>query len=373
MTSKNLVFDNGTGLSKIGIAGEDQPRFVFPTLTGYQKHDTRQAENFQYPDYDSHDEIWKIPELSLISPMEHGLIIDWPRMEEIWQYCYEKLKIPSKNQPIFLIDNNPLVPVGQREKIAEIFFETFKVPALNLSYQQVLTLYASGRTTGLVVNMGESGVSIVPIYEGFAVPHSIRHPTITGQNLTQYLQNLLAVRGYTFNLPRDMNIFHKLKEQMCYIALKPGKEFVMGDIHTPLEKTYHLPDGRSLTIGAERFMAPELYFQPSFFGSEDESLTERIYSTIQRCDIELRPELFQNIVLSGGLSMFPGLKERLHQELTDLVPEGIEIRLVTPPERQYSSWIGGSIIGSLNKNFSRLVVTQQEYLEQGPVAIRRFI
>jgi len=115
-----------------------------------------------------------------------------------------------------------------------------------------------------------------------------------------------------------------------------------------------------------------LYINPGAIGSEELPLDGLIYNMIQRCDIDLRRELYSNIVLSGGSTMFPGLKERLHKEITEMIPDTIEVKIVAPPERRYSVWIGGSILSSL-KTFSKLWVTKKEYQEMGPSSVYRCI
>ena len=254
----------------------------------------------------------------------------------------------------------------------EIMFNTFNVPALYVSMQAVLSLYASGRTTGLVIDAGDGVIHIVPIYEGFAISHAIKRIDIAGRDITAHLQKLLMSRGFKFISSAEKEIVRDIKERLCYVALEPEKEMKLAEKHQGLEKQYILPDGNTITIGAERFMAPEAFFNPQLIGREEEPLDEAIYGSVSACDIDLRKELYQNIVLSGGSTMFPGLKERLHKELSELVPENVEIRIVAPPERRYSVWIGGSILASL-KTFQRLWISKKEFEDQGASVAKRTI
>ncbi len=238
--------------------------------------------------------------------------------------------------------------------------------------QAVLSLYASGRTTGLVVDSGDGVTHVVPVYEGFAITHAISRIDIGGRDITEYLRRLLRTRGYSLTSSAEREIVRDIKERLCYVALDPDKELSLADKVSAIEKQYTLPDGEVITVGAERFLAPELFFNPGAVGSEEPPLHELIYQAIQDCDIDLRPHLYNNIVLSGGSTMFPGLKERLHKELVALVPESMDVKIVAPPERRYSVWIGGSILASL-KTFSKMWVTRKEYSEQGPKAVYRCI
>lgn len=374
VTGKPLVVDNGTGLSKNGYAGEDQPRSVFPTLIGYPKYQSIMSDVDHYVrEYYVGEEAMNLRGvLKLIYPIEHGVVNDWDAMEKVWHYTFHNdLRVNPSEHPVLLTEA-PLNPAKNREKFAEILFETFNVPAMYVSMQAVLSLYASGRTTGLVVDAGDGVIHIVPIYEGFAISHAISRIDIAGRDITEYLRRLLRQRGHALTSSAEREIVRDIKERLCYVALDPEKELKLAEKVSGMEKQYTLPDGETITVGPERFLAPECFFNPGALGKEEQAMDEAIYNAIQMCDIDLRKELYQNIVLSGGSTMFPGLKERLHKELTELVPENVEIRIVAPPERRYSVWIGGSILSSL-KTFQRLWVSRKEYQEQGPAIIRRAV
>jgi len=369
-----LILDNGTGFTKNGFAGEDQPRSVFPTVIDYPKHPVvmPDVEGWVREFYIGEEAMNLRGLLRLVYPIEHGQVQDWQAMESIWHYTfYNDLRLNPNEHPIMLTEP-PLNDNKNKEKMAELMFETFNVPALYISMQAILSLYASGRTTGLVVDAGDGVIHIVPVYEGFAISHAIHRTDIGGRDITDYLRRLLRQRGYSLSSSAEREIVRDIKERLCYIALDPEKELKLAEKISGTEKNYTSPDGNTLTVGAERFMAPELLFNPGVIGSEEAPLDELIYQMVQRCDVDLRRELFSNIVLSGGSTMFPGLKERLHKELTELVPETTEVRIISPPERRYSVWIGGSILGSL-KTFKKLWVTRKEYREIGSTAVYRCI
>ncbi|MHA1592054.1 MAG: actin, cytoplasmic 2 [Candidatus Heimdallarchaeaceae archaeon] len=372
--NKPLVIDNGTGFTKNGFAGEDQPRSVFPTIIGYPKYQIimTDVEHYVREYYIGEEAINLRGVLKLVYPVEHGQVQDWDAMERIWHYTfYNDLRVNPNEHPILLTEP-PLNKNTNKEKMAELMFDTFNVPAMYISMQAILSLYASGRTTGIVVDSGDGVTHIVPVYEGFAIAHAIHRSDIGGRDVTDYLRRLLRQRGYSLSSSAEREIVRDIKERLCYVALDPEKELKLAEKVSGMEKTYTLPDGETLTIGAERFMAPELFFNPGAIGSEENALDELIYRSIQNCDVDLRRDLYANIVLSGGSTMFPGLKERLHKELTELVPETMEVKIIAPPERRYSVWIGGSILSSL-KTFAKLWVTKKEYKEIGVTAVYRCI
>merc|ERR1712178_301914 len=207
----------------------------------------------------------------------------------------------------------PRNPKANRERMTQIMFETFNVPAMYVQIQAVLSLYASGRTTGIVMDSGD-GVS--------------------------------------------------------YTALDFDMEMKAAGESSDKEKTYELPDGNIITVGSERFRCPEVLFQPSFIGKEASGIHDTTFQSIMKCDSDIRKDLYANVVLSGGTTMFTGIGERMTKELTALAPSTMKIKVVAPPERKYSVWIGGSILSSLS-TFQQMWISKGEYDESGPTIVHR--
>lgn len=369
---KPIVIDNGTGISKNGYAGEDQPRSVFPTLIGYPKYTSimTDVEHYTREYYIGEEALQLRGVLRLSYPVGHGIVEDWGAMEKIWHYTfYTDLRVDPGEHPILLTEP-PLNPRPNREKMCEIMFETFNVPALYIAMQAVLSLYASGRTTGLVCDSGTGVTHVVPIYEGFALTHAISRLDLAGRDITEYLMRLLRQRGYALTTSAEKEIVRDIKEKLCYVALDPEKELKLAEKVSGMEKSYMLPDGETLTVGVERFLAPEVFFNPGAVGKETLPMDEIIVEAVSKCDIDLRRDLYSNIVLSGGSTMFPGLKERLTKEISEMIPENVEVKIIAPPERMYSVWIGGSILASL-KTFQKMWVTRKEYKDVGPTVVHR--
>lgn len=369
---KPIVIDNGTGISKNGYAGEDQPRSVFPTLIGYPKYTSimTDVEHYTREYYIGEEALQLRGVLRLSYPVGHGIVEDWGAMEKIWHYTfYTDLRVDPGEHPILLTEP-PLNPRPNREKMCEIMFETFNVPALYIAMQAVLSLYASGRTTGLVCDSGTGVTHVVPIYEGFALTHAISRLDLAGRDITEYLMRLLRQRGYALTTSAEKEIVRDIKEKLCYVALDPEKELKLAEKVSGMEKSYMLPDGETLTVGVERFLAPEVFFNPGAVGKETLPMDEIIVEAVSKCDIDLRRDLYSNIVLSGGSTMFPGLKERLTKEISEMIPENVEVKIIAPPERMYSVWIGGSILSSL-KTFQKMWVTRKEYKDVGPTVVHR--
>lgn len=183
--------------------------------------------------------------LSIKYPMEHGIVTDWNDMEKIWSYIFDKdqLSTYSEEHPVLLTEA-PLNPRRNREKAAEIFFETFNVPALFVSMQAVLSLYATGRVTGVVLDSGDGVTHAVPIYEGFAMPHSILRVDVAGRDVTRYLKSLIRKEGFNFRTTAEFEIVKNIKEKACYLASNPQKE---ENIDTD-KVMFTLPDGNSIDV-----------------------------------------------------------------------------------------------------------------------------
>jgi len=313
-----VVIDAGSGSTKAGFAGDADPTTVFPSIVG-QTH-----------------------------PVERSVVTNWDDMESLWHHTfYEELQVAPEEHPVFLTET-PLNPKANREKMTQIMFETFNVPAMYVATQAVLALYAAGRTTGIVVDSGSATSHVVPIYEGYALPHAIIRLNLGGDDLDDYLMKILNEGGHDFTSDEaQKDIVRDIKEEVTYVALDFEQEMENAEKTSDLKKSFELDDGEVITIGDERFRCPEALFQPSFIGMESDGLTMTTQNSIMKCDGDIRRDLYGNTVLAGGNTMFPGFADRFQKEMSAFAPPTMTVNIISPPDRKYSPWIGGSMMAQL--------------------------
>ena len=247
-------------------------------------------------------------------------------------------------------------------------FETYGFAGAFIQVQAVLTLYAQGLLTGLVVDSGDGVTHVVPVVDGFAFPHLTKRLNVAGRHITSHLVDLLQRRGYAFNRSADMDTVRQIKESLCYVSYDYKRDLQLGRETTHLMKSYTLPDGRVIKLGPERFMAPEALFSPDLIDVEGGGIADVLFKCIQEMDIDNRmvraccaamhrcvrltavcllwQTMYEHVVLSGGSSMYPGLPSRLEKELRRLYlthvlkgnEEGmrkLKLKIEDPPRRKH--------------------------------------
>ncbi|KER25476.1 hypothetical protein T265_14210 [Opisthorchis viverrini] len=405
-----IVVDNGTGYSKIGYAGNSEPQTIFPSCIAvkeYSKVGTRETRRLGtgLDDLNFHigDDALALDgkgDFSVKWPIRHGIIEDWDLMQRFMEQVIYKLLRAEPEDHYFLLTEPPLNTPENREYTAEIMFETFNVPGLYIAVQAVLALAASWSSrpkeertlTGTVIDSGDGVTHVIPVVDGYVVGSCIKHIPIAGRDITYFIQHLLRERESNIPPEMSMEIAKQIKERYSYVCPDLPKEFAKYDAEPAkwiqkhnVPKTAKYP-GFSVDIGYERFLGPEIFFQPEFVNPDfTTSLSDVVEEVIQKSPIDARRGLYRNIVLSGGSSMFKHLGKRLQRDIKQIVdnrlrlteelscgrlkPTPIEVKIVTHPMQRYAVWFGGSILADTNEFYS-VCHTKAQYEEYGPSICR---
>lgn len=360
-----VVLDIGQFSAKAGFAGEDMPSQVFFTMVGQPKY--RQID-YEYTgirkdDFYVGDEIQSIGLYKIFYPINKGIIQDWLSFEKIIDYIFYNLRVdPSLVNVLFAV--HPLFPYSDLKKLFELFLEKYQCRAFYPVLDSMLTLYAGGFQTGLVVEIGDSLSRLTPIYKGYKLDHAIKHIDIGGRTLTRFMEKILGERGFSADSSIRRELVRALKEKACFVSLDYKEDLKRVEQY---EKEYSLPDGSTISLARERFEVPELLFNPTI-ELEEISLPKAIMDVIDMCDLDVRPDLLNNIFLSGGSSMFPNIKSRIYQELEiELARRSKKsqtIKIIAPRERIFSVWVGGSILAMIPE-FEQNWITRAKYFNDG--------
>jgi actin-related protein 2 len=385
MQQKNVIIcDNGTGFVKCGFAGQNFPTAIFPSMVGRPVLRSEEAvENAKIKDIMVGDEAAEFRHMLQITyPLENGVVRNWEDIYHLWDYTFkEKMKLNPAECKIMLTEP-PLNPKQNREKMITAMFETYGFKGVYVAIQAVLVLYAQGLLTGVVLDSGDGVSHIVPVYEGFALPHLTKRLDVAGRDITRYLIKLLLLRGYAFNRTADFETVRRIKEKVCYVGYDMELERKLALETTVLMVNYTLPDGRVIKIGAERFEAPEALFSPGRLDIEQPGIAQMLFNTIQSADIDLRAEFYKHIVLSGGSSMYPGLPSRLEKDIRELYLQNVlkgktellskfQCKIEDPPRRKHLVFLGGAVLADIMKDKDEFWINKREYDEQGVNVLKK--
>ncbi len=353
----SIIVDIGSGVTKAGFSGEDGPRSVFDSVIGIPKMPGLLVGMEQKERYVGDEAISKLEIMNFNYPIKKGEIVDWDKYETLLHYLfYTELKVVPEEISI-LITESPLNPKQNRAKMAEILFETFNVEKIHIANTSMLGLYSYGKTSGLVLDSGFGLTTSVPVYEGYPLPHASQKMKFGGENLSELLLSMVQYQGIgkSYKGLKGRILADSIKEKLGYVAIDSEEEEKLYNDNEGID--YNLPDGSKLKLGSELFKHAEILFRSQ--NDEYSAIGQFISECLNKCDSEIQSEIQENICLTGGTTLMKGYVDRLKRELSQSLTNS-NFNLVSTPERQYSNWIGGSIISSLS-NFMYMWVTKQEY------------
>ncbi|PAV83626.1 hypothetical protein WR25_21657 [Diploscapter pachys] len=407
------VIDNGTGYTKLGYSGNSEPQFIIPSAIAVKdriassqsaalRWNTAGGGRIDDLDFFIGDEALSpaAANYSVKYPIRHGIVEDWDLMERFWEQCIFKYLRAEPEDHYFLLTEPPLNTPENREFTAEIMFESFNVPGLYIAVQAVLALAASWQSknanerslTGLVIDSGDGVTHCIPVADGYVIGSCIRHIPIAGRDITYFIQSILREREPNVPAEQSYEVAKAIKERYCYVCPNILKEFQKYDregdkwlktytgINNITKKEF------TVDIGYERFLGPEIFFYPEFVNPDFTTpLSDTIDDVIQQCPIDVRRGLYENIVLSGGSTMFKDFGRKLQRAVKRtsderlaiseqlsggrLKPKPIEVEVVSHKMQRYAVWFGGSMLAS-TPEFYQVSHTKAEYMEKGPSICR---
>lgn len=430
VTTPAVVMDNGTGLTKLGFAGNDSPSFVFPTVIAtrsggaasrpsppskpnFLAHSQpgasgggggggsggnigmrRGTEDLDFYIGDEALQMANGPGYGLNYPIRHGQIDNWDSMERFWENSLFKYLRCEPEDHYFLLTEPPLNPPENRENTAEIMFESFNCAGLYIAVQAVLALAASWTSskvqdrslTGTVIDSGDGVTHVIPVAEGYVIGSSIKHIPFAGRDITYYIQSLLRDRN---EADSSLRTAERMKQEFCYVCPDMVKEFSRFDREPARFEKCVVEQGLKqvgIDVGYERFLAPEIFFNPEIASSDFLTpLPQVVDSVIQTSPIDVRRGLYKNIVLSGGSTMFRDFGRRLQRDIKHIVDAriraseqlsgarsgGLDVGVITHKKQRNAVWFGGSLLAQ-TAEFKSYCHTKADYEERGPGIVRQF-
>ncbi|KAJ6233124.1 actin-10-related [Anaeramoeba flamelloides] len=414
-----IIIDTGSFSTVVGSGNETTDQKEFPTIVGRFKKLNMMAGMGRKDTYVGKEAQLKRGILIMKQPYLNGKVHNWDDIEMVWQHAFKsKLKMVPEEHPVALTDNT-FTSKKHRQQTTQIMFETFNVPCLYIGNSAAMSLYNSDLTTGLVLEMGEDRNCVVPIYQMSCMHHYAKVSGVGGSFLTAHLLQILSSLGFNLRSPEEKETVREIKEKFGIVFPQTNKsknkELNESDLNLQSNRVnketvntknlsqekkrtvnYKLPDGQILDLSERVFFVtiplfdpklvkvgidflqltyktsdfPEPKINPEYY---EKGIHELTFETIKSLPEELQNIMFQNIVLSGGNSMFKGLQQRLINELDSFFAENKpKIEVIAPQSRQYSSFNGCKKFSKLN-NFSDYCIHLKEYEEFGPIlSIRKF-
>ena len=342
-----VVIDAGSGLIKAGFGGEDGPRSIFNSIVGTPKQMELMVGMELQNRYVGDNAIARYEIMNFSYPIQRGEVTDWDKYENLMHYLlYSEMRVVPEEISI-LITEGPRTSRKNREKLTEILFETFNVKRLHIANSSMVGLYSYGKTSGLIVDSGYNVTSTVPVYEGYPLAHASLKINIGGEDLSKNLLSMIQNNlDETYVDMKGRFLADDIKEKLGFVLLNQD------DADDVKDSTYELPDGKKIELGSELYKANGIM-----------SLKNMVIDSINKCDNEIKNDIKENICLTGGTTLLKNFPEKLKNEISDS-SEGINFNLSAEQERLFSTWIGGSIVSSLD-NFQYMWVSKKEYNDNG--------
>ena len=396
----SLVFDLGTFNHRIGYSGEDSPKCVYQPIIGINNH------QYFYNEYGLR---YNKPGTKILTYMNNdGSIKDYDLLEKVIENLLkENLSLDLSEHPL-LFSEPSLHNKENRIKLTKFMFEKYKIPAIYICKNAVLSGFSCGRSTCLVFDSGHNMTTAVPVCEGYALQKCLIKNNVAGDYVTSLLEKKLKIKNVKINpfysfkkIKKEDNNFETIYFDNRNLYDKSYEKFWTKEIIRDIKETclltndeslkydnekdefittslsqeliYDLPDGNTLNLSKDRTLILERVFnpikdKPGFLGYH-----QMVNDAINKADLEIKKELYSNIFLCGGNTLFNGFIERFQKQISNTNKQLFKLKIITHPsntEKKFSSWLGGSILSSLG-TFHQLWLSKAEFEEHGEMIIER--
>lgn len=406
-----LVFDPGHHSIRIGYAQEDTPKAEIPAVVGVGPEqpetstdlETKTDSNISQTSgrkYYIDTTYVNVPRsnMEIQTYMKEGMIDNWDLFEKVLDYIYAKvIQSESEYHPVLFSEASWNVR-NNREKLTELMFEKYNVPAFFLVKNAVLAAFASGRATALVVDSGATHTSAVPVHEGYVLQQAVVKSPLGGDYLSLQCRQYLESQGIDLtpaykiaskdvvkerDNPRFVqrklpdNLTQSWQNYMLKGVLQDFQMSILQVLETPYDERtaaqipsvhYEFPNGYHQEFGSERFKLAESLFDHNLLGAGQLAST-----SVGMCDADVRMSLFGSVVITGGNTLLQGFPERLNRDLQHRAPSNTRLKMISANgsvERRFGAWIGGSILASIG-TFQQMWISSQEYEESGKGQVER--
>ena len=358
------IFDIGSANFRLGYSGEDAPRKTFRNAVSRRKYPIAISFGDINDVYIDDTNALKSGAFTLSWPVHHGVVKNWDDFEKVLSYGVRSVKVGMEEHQC-LICTSPTADLTQKEKMAEIFLETFSVPSLSYQATDALSLLGHKKTTGLVVESGEGITTVSAFVNSYKLVLASTSVRVGGKSVTSYL--LEKIRDDKLTGSTGWAVAEEIKEKECYVPMDYAAEIQdakAGKINVDVR----MPNGSVKVLGAERIKAGDFMFRPRIWGLEMPGIHEMVRNAIRRCKPDDRNSLWESIVLAGGNTMMKGFVERFRKEMEQIAPKGVKVGVIADERREIAPFAGASLVAGIQA-FSQISVTREEYAETGKEVI----
>lgn len=348
--NNSLLIDIGTRFCKAGICVNEEPSIIFPTRIGKKKND---SVNYIGTNIELDPSIEELKD-----PIVYGSIKDFNALSTIISGIFQNLNIEPEDYTLVLTEPS-LNSIKERQNLIEYMLEELKVEKLFIANQALLSFLSTGKTSGIVLESGGGVTQIVPIFDMHIAPYAINRIDFGGNDLSDYLNRLLfETNNHFYKNNKYLKFLEQIKKEACYIEYKYKKNF--GSVK-PYE--IKLPDGNSITIKTERITVPEAIFKPKLLGKDRVGIHDLLIDSINKCKETDQKKLYENLIVSGGNTNFPGFEAKLEKKIKKKIGKNKNIRFIKVEDKMNAVWKGGRVFQYTLQNDN--YISRIEYIENG--------